>query len=155
MGRTKPVMRHGVGNLHGVTCGGSVEENEAGVRFQTLKAKLPTILFWFSLSQAENVSRSLFSQCQATAHTYTLSHLRADGPGEPWAAPKENYVLQSLACEFSISVDCPSCAAAGVRQNLPCLQPHISCCSELLTYHGSPRYTALIRLKCLLRRLAA
>lgn len=66
MGRTKSVMRRGVGNLHGVTCGGSVEESEAGVRFQTLKVKLPTILFLFSLSQAENVSRSLFSQYQAT-----------------------------------------------------------------------------------------
>lgn len=155
MGRTKSVMRHGVGNLHGVTCGGSVEENEAGVSFQTLKAKSPTILFLFFLSQVKKVSRSLFSRCQATTHTYTLSHLRADGPGEPWATPKENYLLQNLAGEFSISVDGPSCTAAGVRQNLPCLQPHISFCSELLTYHGSPRYRALIRLKCLFRRLAA
>ena len=44
---SQSVMRNGVGNLHSVTFGGSVEENEAGVRFQTLKAKSPMILFFF------------------------------------------------------------------------------------------------------------
>lgn len=133
----------------------TVEENEAGVRLQTLKAKSSTTLLLFFLSQVKNVSRSLFSRCQAPTHTYTLSHLRADGPEEPWTTPKENYLLQNLAGEFSISADCPSCTAAGVRQNLSCLQPHISCCSELLTYRGSPRYRAPSRLKCLLRHLVA
>ena len=66
----------------------TVEENEAGVRLQTLKAKSSTTLLLFFLSQVKNVSRSLFSRCQAPTHTYTLSHLRADGPGEPWTTPK-------------------------------------------------------------------
>lgn len=51
-------MRHSVGNLYRVTFGGSVEKNEAGVGFQTLKAKSPTALF--SSPSEKRLMKSVF-----------------------------------------------------------------------------------------------
>lgn len=74
-GRVELVMRRSVGNLYRVTFGDSVEENEAGVRFQTLKAKLPVILLKkFSFSSEKCFMRSIFP--------VSLQHIHSHSRGE-------------------------------------------------------------------------
>lgn len=75
-GRIASVIRPGVSNLYSVTFQGAVEENWAGVRFQTLKAKSPMTFFFpklkmvhevfFPSVHAHTLQRELYGVSQAT-----------------------------------------------------------------------------------------
>lgn len=138
-------MGHGVGNLYGVTFGGSRQENGAGVGFQALMAKSPTIPSLFS--QVKNVSWGLFSQPHHHPHT-----LRGDDTGEPRATQKENHIpVSSPFLKLSQLWACRNDMALA----LPATQDLLDC-FESLPRHGSPKIQGLlIVIKRLLGGLAA
>lgn len=146
-GRIKSLMRRGVGNLYSVTFGGS-GENEVGVRFQTLKAKSPMTFFFPKWKMVHEVYfPSLLSQ-----HACSFTPEGMDG--EPHAIQEENDILKKLTGEFCF-VDCHGCAAARMRQSLPCLQPKISWVAlNCYPTRAHPDTEPLMVVKCLLSSLA-
>lgn len=82
-------------------------ENEAGVRFQTLEAKSPIILFFFSFPSEKCFLKSIFSVSYRNSLTHTHTHTLTLTPvgrsvGEPRAIQKENDILKALAGELSV-----------------------------------------------------
>lgn len=75
---------------------------------------------FFFLPKWKNLSWSLFSQSLLQCNTHSLIHSRLDSPGSP-GSPRGKWHPWKICLVSSLFCGLCGCAAARIRQNLPCL----------------------------------